>query len=53
MEAPEGFLKQLRIEQFFDIPIKVKNNKVMVGEKLLTVNGKPVVTAVVSEGKVG
>jgi hypothetical protein len=25
----------------------------MVGEKLLTVNGKPVVTAVVSEGKVG
>lgn len=50
---PENPPKRLKIDDFFKIPISVQGNTVMVGETPLTVNGKPVTTARVSEGKVG
>lgn len=53
MELPEQPPKKVKIDKFFDIPITVQDKKVMVGDKVLTVEGKPVTTSQVSQGKVG
>ena len=50
---PETAPKKLKIDDFFKIPITVKDNTVMVGSAALTVGGKPVTTRTVSQGKVG
>ncbi|MFW6209772.1 MAG: methionine--tRNA ligase, partial [Spirochaetota bacterium] len=50
---PETPPKKLKIDDFFKIPIAVKDHTVMVGDTPLTVNGKPVTTVSVAEGKVG
>jgi len=50
---PETTPKKLKIDDFFKIPISVKDNTVMIGSAALTVNGKPVTTRTVIQGKVG
>jgi len=40
------------IDTFFSIPIDVKDNKVMVGGRALTLDGKPITTKIVSQGGV-
>ena len=52
-DLPEEPLKRLKIDQFFDIPITVKDNTVMVGDAALTVAGRKVTTSQVKQGKVG
>ena len=53
MQLPEEAPKKLKIDHFFDIPIIVKDNQVMVGDTPLTVSGKTVTTSQVARGKVG
>jgi methionyl-tRNA synthetase len=50
---PETAPKKVKIDDFFKIPMSVKDNTVMVGSAALTVNGKPVTTRTVAQGKVG
>ncbi|MDY7027442.1 MAG: methionine--tRNA ligase [Spirochaetota bacterium] len=52
-DLPEEPPKKIRIDQFFDIPITVKDNTVMVGDAPLTVSGRKVTTSQVKQGKVG
>lgn len=50
---PENAPKKLKIDDFFKIPISVKDHSVMVGDTPLTVKGKRITTTSVAEGKVG
>ena len=50
--AAENVPAEIDIETFFSISIQVKNNTVIVGDKILTLNGKPIKTKTVSEGEV-
>lgn len=43
----------IKIDQFFDMPIHVKNGKLMVGDAALLCGGKTIAPRVVSEGSVG
>ncbi|QEN05392.1 methionine--tRNA ligase [Thiospirochaeta perfilievii] len=45
--------KRIKIDTFFDIPLKVVDNIVMVGDTKLVCNGNPVLTKVVKNGDVG
>ena len=52
--VPEGDSpKRLKVNHFFDIPLKVEGNIVKVGETVLEVSGKTLETNVVLEGEVG
>ncbi|MFW6343192.1 MAG: methionine--tRNA ligase [Sediminispirochaetaceae bacterium] len=53
LEPPAEAPKKLKIDDFFEFPITVKDYTVMVGTKALTVNGKPVKTTQIKDGKVG
>ena len=50
---PEEAPKKIKIDHFFDIPITVKDNTVVVGDTPLTVSGKRITTSQVTRGKVG
>ncbi|MFO7849149.1 MAG: methionine--tRNA ligase, partial [Spirochaetia bacterium] len=52
-ELPAEAPKKLKIDDFFKLPITVKDYTVMVGDAALTVNGKPVKTSHIKDGKVG
>ncbi len=45
--------EQISIDTFFSIPIKVEDNTVLVNGKKLTLNGRPIKTAMISAGEVG
>jgi methionyl-tRNA synthetase len=52
--VPEGDSpKKLKVNHFFDIPLKTRGNIVQVGETALEVSGKTLKTNVVTEGEVG
>ena len=52
--VPEGDSpKKLKVNHFFDIPLKTKGNIIKVGETALEVSGKILKTSIVSEGEVG
>ena len=48
--APE---KKIKIDRFFEIPVKVENHRVKCGDTPLTLSGKPVAAEKVGEGTVG
>ena len=43
---------EIDIDTFFSVPIEVKDNVVMAGGRALTLDGKPVKTAIISSGEV-
>jgi methionyl-tRNA synthetase len=43
---------EITIDEFFAIPLEVKNHTVCVGGKALTLNGKPVMTKLIRDGEV-
>jgi methionyl-tRNA synthetase len=48
-----GPKKRIKIDEFFEIPLTVKDNTVYVGSKPLVCNGKPITTESIPSGKVG
>ncbi len=52
-DIPEESPKKLKIDEFFALPMKVENYTVMIGDKPLTINGEPVKTKSIRDGKVG
>ncbi len=52
--VPEGDSpKRLKVNHFFDIPLKTVGNCVQVGSTALEVSGKPLITKIISNGEVG
>ena len=45
--------KRIKIDEFFEMPLTVKNNTVYVGSTPLVCNGKPITTESIDSGKVG
>ena len=45
--------KKIKIDRFFEIPIKVEGHEMKVGETSLTIGGDTVKTSRVSDGEVG
>jgi methionyl-tRNA synthetase len=52
-DVPEEPPKKLKIDEFFALPLRVKGNRVMVGERPLLADGKPVLSFAIADGKVG
>jgi methionyl-tRNA synthetase len=44
---------EIKVEAFFEIPIKVKDHQVLVGQTPLCCAGKPLITRTIKEGDVG
>jgi methionyl-tRNA synthetase len=50
---PEEAPKKIKIDQFFEVPMTVKDHTVMVGDTPLIIGGAPVTTKKIAHGKVG
>ena len=45
--------KRLKIDQFFAVPLSVRNHTVYAGEGVLACGGKRIITSIVENGEVG
>jgi methionyl-tRNA synthetase len=50
--VPDAALKEITVDTFFSLPISVVNNAVMAEGKPLTLEGKPLKTAIIANGEV-
>jgi methionyl-tRNA synthetase len=51
-EPPAADLPEINIDDFFSVPLTVKDSRVEAEGRLLTLGGKPIVTRIVSSGEV-
>jgi methionyl-tRNA synthetase len=51
-EPPAADLPEISIDDFFSVPLTVKDSRVEAEGRLLTLGGKPIVTRIVSSGEV-
>jgi len=52
METAIEVSTEIDIDTFFSIPMEVRENTVTVGGKVLTLEGKPIRTKIISQGNV-